>query len=115
MHWWTLQSRGGALVDQPLQRWPTGGSSTPGGGQLLETNSLEVYMHIHIYVYKYTHAISTYVQIHWLALRFMGGALVGQPFQGWPIGGSSAICIYICIYIIYIQAGGLSTSEEVHW
>ena len=123
MHWWALQSRGGALVDQPLQRWPTGRSSTPGGGQLLDTSSLEVYKHIQIYVYVYiyTSAVSTYVHIQGLALRFREGALVGQPFQGWPTGGSSAMYIYIYIYTLVDSplqrryTGESATPAVAHW
>ena len=109
MHWWALQSRGGALVDQPLQRWLTGRSSTPGGGQLLDTSSLEVYKHIQIYVYVYIY-IYTHLQylhmytykgwlsvsgkVRWWVSHSRGGPLVGPP---------------LCVYI-YIHTGGLSTS-----
>ena len=80
MHWWALQSRGGALVDQPLQRWPTGRSSSPGGGQLLDTSSLEVYKHIQIYVCVYTYICSIYICTN---------TRVGSPFQGRCAGGSA--------------------------
>ena len=91
--WWTSHSRGGSLVDTPLQRWCTGGPST------LRDDIWGWRPSLWFYVCAYAYDIYIYICIHIHERTYMGTCIDTHAYICIHTYAHIYVCVYVCICV----------------